>query len=233
MPYVSNSAATSSTTAAATSGSLWNLWCRDYVSTTGGDQLVWRLWSSNSAAATTTYVTTSTLDVTWTTWQVEQSLRYPPAPVVSTAEQIAAREAARIEQQQRNEAAAAARRIAIAKADQLLESVLDEVQRQHFKATDSFLVVGRSGKLYRIRRGRSGNVDEVEPNGRVVQRYCAHPVEFVPDGDTMVAQKLMLECDEDAFLRMANRHGAMGSPVPAAMIDAMLARAPRGLVAQA
>lgn len=49
------------------------------------------------------------------------------------------------------------------------------------------------------RRGVGGGVWEGALN-------CAHPGELVPDADTMLAQKLMLEADEPAFLRVANRH---------------------------
>jgi hypothetical protein len=38
----------------------------------------------------------------------------------------------------------------------------------------------------------------------MIKRLCSHLIELVPDADTMLAQKLHLECNEDAFLRIAN-----------------------------
>jgi hypothetical protein len=37
-------------------------------------------------------------------------------------------------------------------------------------------------------------------------RFCAHPETDLPDADTMLAQKLMLEADEAGFLAIANLH---------------------------
>lgn len=62
-----------------------------------------------------------------------------------------------------------------------------------------------AGKWYRIHRGRSGNVALLErKDGREVERYCAHPVASLPDEDTMLAQKLMLQHDRARFLELAN-----------------------------
>jgi hypothetical protein len=42
-------------------------------------------------------------------------------------------------------------------------------------------------------------------NGKPVAKYCAHPEIWTPDGDTMIAQLLMLKTDEARFLQIANR----------------------------
>ena len=65
---------------------------------------------------------------------------------------------------------------------------------------DTFGVV----KTYRIRRGRHKNVDRVDAAGHVLETYCIHPRISCPEEDTMLAQKLMLECQEETFLDVAN-----------------------------
>jgi hypothetical protein len=41
-----------------------------------------------------------------------------------------------------------------------------------------------------------------------VYRLCGHCHRSLPMGDQLLAQKLMLEYDEDEFLKIANRHAA-------------------------
>lgn len=60
-----------------------------------------------------------------------------------------------------------------------------------------------SSRTYRIRRGVAGNVSLLGPDGRAVKSFCAHP-DGVPSPDVMLSQKLMLETNEDMFLRIAN-----------------------------
>ena len=40
------------------------------------------------------------------------------------------------------------------------------------------------------------------------RRLCCHPELAVPDGDTMLAQKLTIEAAEPTFLALANVHPA-------------------------
>ena len=42
--------------------------------------------------------------------------------------------------------------------------------------------------------------------GVEIRSFCIHPTERVPDADSMLAQKLMLETDHDRFLKTANAH---------------------------
>lgn len=166
----------------------------------------WLVWASE-----TIYSTTST-DAAWTAWQpVEPLYVQPTALAVAAAENRAA-------------ALAASRRVAIIKADKLLESILNEVQRAHVQAHGYFVVRGKSGQLYRIRRGWAANVDAINARGEVTQRLCAHPLSYMPDGDLMAAQKLMLEtADEELFLKTAIRHGGGGDRVPSEVMQAVMA----------
>jgi hypothetical protein len=57
------------------------------------------------------------------------------------------------------------------------------------------------------------NVDVVCKDGKVLHRLCAHPADFVPNPDTMLAQKLYLEHQEEAFVKIANIHPGSGERV--------------------
>jgi hypothetical protein len=89
------------------------------------------------------------------------------------------------------------------KATALLEAVLPADARAELRAEKSFSVTGSAGGLYKLRIGRSGNVQR-EHDGKVT-RYCIHPVDAVPDADTVLAQVLLLWTDEPAFLSIANQ----------------------------
>lgn len=103
-----------------------------------------------------------------------------------------------------------------ARAEALLLSSITPRQASQYRRLKWFTVRGASGDQYRVRKGRVGNVDRIDAAGRVVDRWCAHPAEFVPDCDTMLAQALMLETDDAHFRRMANMHPPTADRVPAA-----------------
>ncbi len=87
---------------------------------------------------------------------------------------------------------------------------MDEEQRGDLARHGHFLVrAPASNRLYRIRTGRAGNIDVVDPahrhdRSRYIERLCVHPRELVPNGDTMATQKLMIECAEEALRQYAN-----------------------------
>lgn len=92
---------------------------------------------------------------------------------------------------------------ALARARALLERALSMDQRRDLFARGYFCVQGKRYS-YRIREGHAGNVDALDSGGRVVSRYCAHPLGRIPVHDVMLAQKLWIETDEDMFLREAS-----------------------------
>jgi hypothetical protein len=96
------------------------------------------------------------------------------------------------------------------RAMSLLLDNLSALQRETYKRDRHFIVRGsHSGKMYRIRDngGVIANVDVLSVDGRVEMRLCAHAnTNEVPHPDQLLAQKLMLEHDEQTFLRIANRH---------------------------
>jgi hypothetical protein len=89
------------------------------------------------------------------------------------------------------------------KAERLLREHLTEEQQDTLD-THGWFDVLRADRTYRIHRGRFGNID-VLVGTEIVESLCVHPVEDVPDADTMLAQKLYLEADEPALLQLANR----------------------------
>jgi hypothetical protein len=132
----------------------------------------------------------------------------PPIGVFRTDENGVERFFTAADLQRQYEAMTAVRteRIRVARvALELLMGCLDDDQRQEFETTKSFQVRGgRTGRTYRINHGRHGNIGVVDDNGHTLMNVCCHPKEVVPDGDTVLAQKFMIESDEDAFLATAN-----------------------------
>lgn len=145
----------------------------------------------------------------WLTW-CDGTTSTNAQPMRQTAEDVARTNAlyaqAQAENTGRYQESERKRKEAEARADKLLIENLTLQQRLDFEKTKSFMVKATSGKRYRIRCGRMGNVDMINAKGFIEHRLCAHPGVDVPNGDTMLAQKLMLEVDERAFLRIANRH---------------------------
>lgn len=101
------------------------------------------------------------------------------------------------------------------KADETLDRMLTEEQRKDLKEHKHFFVTGNLGTRYKLRADEySGNVWWIGPNGESLGQFCAHPVMTgkdlngergrIPTVDAVIAQKLMLETDEAAFLGMAN-----------------------------
>lgn len=90
------------------------------------------------------------------------------------------------------------------RAEALLIAALTVEQKKEY-GKDKTFTVWAAGKRYRIKEGRSHNIEELNSDGLKIATLCAHPREFVPNFDTMLAQKLMLETVPDEFLRLANR----------------------------
>ena len=75
----------------------------------------------------------------------------------------------------------------------LLRENLTPVQRQQYDRYGYFEVVGgKTGKRYRIRHGRSMNIDQLDRNGRRVCGWCFFPEGNLVTGDVMLAQKTAL-----------------------------------------
>uniref|UniRef100_A0A6M3L1V4 Uncharacterized protein n=1 Tax=viral metagenome TaxID=1070528 RepID=A0A6M3L1V4_9ZZZZ len=173
--------------------------------TTNGTCLAWNYWVD--------YGNASTAANTWVYWNdsttyIPCNLQFKDQHLVSwepeTEEQkqlrLVSEELARVAEQERLEK----QRQAEEKALQLLLDNLEENQVEIFKKTGCFVVTSQSGKKYRINKGRSSNVEELKEDGTTEKRMCFHPELWVPDYDTMLAQKLMLEFSEQEARRVAN-----------------------------
>lgn len=177
---------------------VWYTWSNNCTtsSCTTGSSTTWAYWCSNDTT------TSATSDTVWVNWNATTTSSYVAsggyAPV-EVSQQLAEEQRLRVEAEKR--------------AEELLLSVLSLEQALQYERERHFVVEGRRHR-YRIRRGRSGNVDVIDAKGIITHRLCIHPQEFVPDQDTMLAQKLHLEDDEESFLRLANRHPNYGSNAP-------------------
>ena len=101
------------------------------------------------------------------------------------------------------------RRQAAEKAQALLMEWLSPAQLAQYESNGYFEVTGsHSGKRYRIRRTGQMNVDELDESRARVVVWCFKPEGYLPVGDIMLAQKVMLETDERAALVIANQHPA-------------------------
>jgi len=86
----------------------------------------------------------------------------------------------------------------------LLREWLSPEQLAQFDFAGYFDVIGcDTGKRYRIRYGKSANVQEVDGADRLGVGWCFGPVGLV-EGDVMLAQKIALETEEMQTLSIAN-----------------------------
>lgn len=187
-----------------TASGTWYQWC-DSTTTTASTDNTWVRWvaASSGTTATATVITTSdSTDATWYAWTAgNHAVRvYPAQPTASNVEETRAR----LEKEAKERAEAEVR------ANELLDTHLNDEQRKQLKEIDAFIINLKS-KQYRIRRGWAGNVDELK-DGKVIAKYCIHPQVTVPYSDHMLSQKFMLETNEAEFLRIANRTPVYDGP---------------------
>lgn len=93
----------------------------------------------------------------------------------------------------------------LGRSRRLLESFLSPKQREELDASKAFHVQGQNGQLYCIRERHAHNIELIE-DGVPKIRYCIISKDRVPLYDQMLGQKLLLERDVEAFLRIANYH---------------------------
>ncbi len=102
------------------------------------------------------------------------------------------------------------------RAEELLSELLSEDERQQM-ARFGYLPVpspSTANRVYRI-PARTGWVEVYEGDG-LAMKLCALPSEGLPSGDVVLMHKLMIEADEQEYLRRANvrwvRRGHAPSP---------------------
>lgn len=91
------------------------------------------------------------------------------------------------------------------RAKKLLFEILSPSQKEDFEEHRSFIVRGKDGRDYLLVDRMMANVYLVE-GGKLMKCFCAHPEEWVPVYDVLVAQKLMLESCPEQFFAIANEH---------------------------
>ena len=184
-----------------TSSLWWPRWVANSCVTTGtctNASHYWQSWVSATAS--------SCNHNPWPAWQARVS--FQSAPRVQHVSSPEEREQARLHQEEavrrQKEREAALRKIA-ERAEALLCGNLTKAQIEQLTRSGKFLVETKSGRIYEIRRGQQHNVFLLGPDGQPIEEFCAHPSGGLPDADAMLAQKLVLETDEEHFCRIANR----------------------------
>lgn len=91
------------------------------------------------------------------------------------------------------------------KAESLLQQMLTPEQGLELEHRGYLEVASpsREGRVYRVPRGR-GMVSVYE-DGRAVMSLCVQPVEWVPGADVVLMHKLMIEGNEEDYLKTANQ----------------------------
>ncbi|MCK1670339.1 hypothetical protein [Bradyrhizobium sp. 150] len=198
------------------------------TSATAATNCNWINWATNGTAATTiTTAITPTIywyvaddwsnDNTYTPVRIMTPQRVLARPYIARRSAVlAAEDELRYyyEQEQRSQAATIRHQHAAAareRSRELLLAHLTSAQRETFAKNKWFIVEGGLSKQrYRIRdTGHMvANIDVLgEVSDIVSHRLCGHcDLNEVPLYDQLLAQKMMLELDEERFLKIANRH---------------------------
>lgn len=92
-----------------------------------------------------------------------------------------------------------------ARAFHILMDNLSPGQRTTYIEKGYVPLRSKSGRFFKIYKGRSMNIVEVGEDGNPIQRLCVHPIMGVPNEDTMLSQILMIRFNESLFTRMANK----------------------------
>jgi hypothetical protein len=197
---------TASITNATTSVTVWNAWNQFYTGTT---------YTGSTCTNQCTIVGSNT--IIWNSWNDAFEMALAVRPTLNGLERARADRARALQTPQTPEERARyqeqqakiylERNAAEERAEKLLRENLSAKQREELSSQGFFTLqtfTDGERRIYRIRRGRSRNVEQVTESGQRIKTLCAHPIEMVPDADTMLAQKLMLEAAETDFLRIAN-----------------------------
>jgi hypothetical protein len=93
------------------------------------------------------------------------------------------------------------------RAEALLKELLTEGEFRQLDRSGYLAVPSRSrpGRIYRVPLHPGRMLVEVYQDGIPLMALCIQSVEPVPDGDAVLMHKLMIEGDEEAYLRIANR----------------------------
>lgn len=211
-----------------TTASTWVSWNQQMNLNTGGNSVAWRVWTDAGTAGTTSVDCWDTWQTpivrhqdAWGRWIDNPSGCNTPRRFVEernmeryrvheSEEQKKLREDQearwRAEALERDRKYAEEKKLALEaneRAMVLLKSCLTPEQRACLERNKYFIVQAKSGRRYRIDEGTHGNVRTLDRDNKVIERLCIQPG-GVPVGDSMLAQKLLIEAAEDIFRQHAN-----------------------------
>lgn len=190
-------------------GSVWRYWAASATTATTAaySDTTWRHWTNQDTSAMTTAST-------WTTWASTTSGVYTvkaqsaPAqtPTVESIAEYNRRQAVQLAESMRLHKEREAKHLAAkARAEQTLCEHLTEEQEKAWKENRAIFVTSQSGRRFKIKEGRAHNIYELNEHGEAIREYCVHVEPYIPDADNVLAQKLALQHNEDALLRLANK----------------------------
>jgi len=195
----------------------WDNWNSTSTATTasssGND--IWYTWTCDTSTSATSSSST------WTYWTSQPKYYYETVNIKEPTKAELAAEARKrkaIELQRRKEQRAyelkrkaeeRKKKLAEETALKLLHQFLDEKQKKELKDMNGFFFITDDGKWFRINKGRSNNIQEIEKINdkeiRVQSSICRHVMDYIPDYDNMLAQFLELKNDWKGFISKSNR----------------------------
>lgn len=203
-------------------GRIWRSWAESFSSSTTNGCIsvnctaanshdvhgaVWRQWVTQSTSSTTSDLS----NAVWETWVAIHNANIMAnnsavfvRPHAETPEQIRARVAAAEQRLVARKAEDLARTKAQEKAHKLLIEHLTPKQEETLRM-HGYFDVDLGERVYRIRKGGHGGWVERMQGQKATDGYCIYVTGDCPPEDHMLAQKLMLEANEQEFLRIANR----------------------------
>jgi hypothetical protein len=197
---------TGATTAATT---IWPQWCNSVTSTTTATNTIWVNWNqltidqqSMMAQMMMQQQAQFLQNQQLQAMLVAQGLNQyqQPQPTEAELQAIEARRQQSVEDER-------LRKVAAARAMELLRANLSQKQKEALDKNGWFLVEGgKTKKTYRINTGgAAGNIQELDKSGKPIAKYCVHASYEIPLGDQWLAQALSLRLDEEHIIGNANR----------------------------
>lgn len=177
----------------------------------------WKFWNNTSTTTLSANMVT-----TWTEWNRTRSIYLPISGITIDGVELQGVRHARVMPlpELTPEAAENVRKMkegraaAAGKAERLLLEHLDDEQREEYRQHRRFHLTSQSGRRYCLQHGRMHNVFQVDEHGNRLVELCAHVRDQVPDADNLLAQKIHLEHNEEAFIALANRWDLRNGRVP-------------------
>jgi hypothetical protein len=174
-----------------------------YETSSNSTATIWCEWTSGTSSSNATCGT----EIHWLQWTSETAATSNCRPRERTAAEIERDRLAAERREQERKEREKQQRAAVARSTELLREWLDEKERQRFDREKKFHVVAQSGRRYEIDVSkRQHNVFELDAKGKRIVEHCILANAFdLPLADNALAQKLLLEADEDQFRRIANQ----------------------------